>query len=157
MAISYNNTRPPHAGHWHPSPLPYSGGGGGGSHHDYYPSPNPPYSTGQMTPMVPERSNINENSMATQGRYMSSHDPRQEFFPPDPREWTSSDVRRWIQWASMTFKLRNLHPERFQMNGKALCLMDLSMFMYRVPECGERLYKDFQSRLHKAMNHDNMR
>ena len=51
----------------------------------------------------------------------------------------------------MTFKLRNLFPERFQMNGKALCLMDLSMFLYRVPDGGERLYQDFQTRLQKAL------
>ena len=182
---NYNNTRPPaasHGSHWHPADLPpssYSGSGGGGSgggHHDsYYPTgggPTGSYS-GQLPPtsidqkwMPPltERNNFNETSMVTPGRYStsSSHameppDSRQEFFPTDPREWTSTDVKRWIQWASMTFKLRNLHPDRFQMNGKALCLMDLSMFMYREPECGEKLYKDFQNRLQKAMVHDNGR
>jgi len=57
----------------------------------------------------------------------------------------------------MTFKLRESHLERFQMNGKALCLMDLSMFMYRVPNGGERLYQDFQGRLQKALCQDKMR
>ena len=40
------------------------------------------------------------------------------------------------------------------MNGKALCLMDASMFLYRVPEGGEVLYQDFQCRLQRAVNGD---
>ena len=72
----------------------------------------------------------------------------------DPREWSSIDVMKWIQWASVTLKVRDLHMERFQMNGKALCLMDLSMFLYRVPDGGERLYQDFQGRLQKALCQD---
>ena len=62
-----------------------------------------------------------------------------------------------MQWASGNFKIRNLHAERFQMNGKALCLMDLSMFLYRVPDGGERLYQDFQSRLQRALSHEKSR
>lgn len=75
----------------------------------------------------------------------------------DPREWSSSDVIRWIHWAAQQYKLRNTHPERFQMNGKALCLMDLSMFVYRVPDGGEKLYQDFQCRLQKALYQDKLR
>ena len=160
------------------------GGGGGGGHHDsYYPPtqggsysgqlPSSQISDTKWMPPLSERNTFNESSMVTPaGRYATSTtthgggvggggleatDARTEFFPTDPREWTSVDVKRWIQWASMTFKIRNLHADRFQMNGKALCLMDLSMFMYREPESGEKLYKDFQNRLQKAMVHDNGR
>jgi hypothetical protein len=41
--------------------------------------------------------------------------------------------------------------ERFQMNGKALCLMSVEMFLQRVPLGGKLLYKDFQLRLGRAM------
>ncbi len=37
------------------------------------------------------------------------------------------------------------------MNGKALCLMSLSMFTYRVPLGGKTLFKDFQIRLSQAV------
>jgi hypothetical protein len=40
---------------------------------------------------------------------------------------------------------------RFLMNGKALCLMSLTMFTYRVPLGGKTLFKDFQIRLSNAM------
>jgi hypothetical protein len=41
--------------------------------------------------------------------------------------------------------------ERFPMNGKALCLMSVEMFLQRVPLGGKLLYKDFQLRLGRAM------
>jgi len=41
--------------------------------------------------------------------------------------------------------------ERFPMNGKALCLMNVDMFLQRVPLGGKTLYKDFQLRLGRAM------
>ena len=41
--------------------------------------------------------------------------------------------------------------DRFPMNGKALCLMNAAMFLYRVPRGGDRLYVDFQQRLLTAL------
>jgi len=41
--------------------------------------------------------------------------------------------------------------DRFLMNGKALCLMNCSMFLYRVPRGGDRLHADFQRRLLTAV------
>lgn len=99
------------------------------------------------------------SSIPDSNRYSQSHDSSRhtlmhDTMPLDPREWSASDVQKWIQWASFSYKLKSIPSERFQMNGKALCLMDLSMFMFRVPDGGERLYDDFQTRLKKALCQD---
>lgn len=39
------------------------------------------------------------------------------------------------------------------MNGKALCLMSLDMYLVRVPIGGKMMYRDFRVRLAKAMSH----
>jgi len=44
-----------------------------------------------------------------------------------------------------------VHADRFPMNGKALCLMNGRMFLYRVPRGGDTLYADFQQRLLSAV------
>ncbi|XP_068686580.1 GA-binding protein alpha chain-like [Montipora capricornis] len=69
----------------------------------------------------------------------------------DPRKWSREDVSRWLQWMSEVFNLNSVRPDRFQMNGKALCLMTVDMFLYRVPEGGNILYQDFQRRLRNAV------
>jgi len=73
------------------------------------------------------------------------------FISVDPRRWSREDVTRWLQWTSEMFHLGSINPERFQMNGKALCLMTMDMFLYRVPEGGNILYQDFQRRLRNAV------
>lgn len=73
----------------------------------------------------------------------------------DPRKWTREDVSRWLQWMSEAFNLRTVSPDRFQMNGKALCLMTMDMFLYRVPQGGNILYQDFQRRLRIAVALEN--
>jgi hypothetical protein len=47
--------------------------------------------------------------------------------------------------------LQQVPIDRFLMNGKALCLMSMDMFLARVPLGGKLLYKDFQLRLGTAM------
>jgi len=47
--------------------------------------------------------------------------------------------------------LPTIEPDRFHMNGKALCLMNVDMFVQRVPLGGKLLYKDFQIRLTQAL------
>ncbi|XP_013195650.2 transcription factor ETV7 [Amyelois transitella] len=64
--------------------------------------------------------------------------------PLDPRSWGRAEVGRWV--AS-----RGGLPERFPMNGKALCLMSKDMFSARVPHNGHVLYQDFRRRLAKAL------
>lgn len=69
----------------------------------------------------------------------------------DPRTWSRDDVHRWLHHVSEAHQLPRVFPERFLMNGKALCLMTLDMFVQRVPLGGKLLYKDFQLRLCNAM------
>lgn len=73
---------------------------------------------------------------------------------PDPRQWSCQDVRNWLDWMSCTYNIRNIDVLKFHMNGKALCLMTLDMFLYRVPTGGNLLYHDFQSRLQRTVHGD---
>lgn len=73
------------------------------------------------------------------------------FLTVDPRLWSREDVGRWLRWVSDAYSLPDIKPDRFEMNGKGLCLMTLDMFLYRVPEGGRVLYHDFQRRLRIAV------
>ncbi|XP_052739073.1 ets DNA-binding protein pokkuri [Bicyclus anynana] len=64
--------------------------------------------------------------------------------PLDPRQWTRRDVGAWAA-------RRGARPERFPMNGKALCLMSGAMFAAREPACGAALHREFRRRLAKAL------
>jgi hypothetical protein len=61
-------------------------------------------------------------------------------------------VKGWLLWMERRNSLPRVDSSRFLMNGKALCLMSLSMFTYRVPLGGKLLYKDFQLRLSLALH-----
>ena len=74
-------------------------------------------------------------------------------FVPDPRKWSREEDREWLMWMSLRHKVP-IDPARFQMNGKALCLMSLQMFAFRVPIGGKLLYKDFQLRLTSAFHRE---
>lgn len=72
----------------------------------------------------------------------------------DPRDWTRADVWSWLTNLAMS---EGLQPTgdlvlKFPMNGKALCLMSLDMYLARVPHGGKMLYRDFRVRLARAMN-----
>ncbi|GIX86706.1 PNT domain-containing protein [Caerostris extrusa] len=71
--------------------------------------------------------------------------------PLDPRQWSREDVARWIHHVSTSHHLPTVHLDRFAMNGKALCLMSMDMFVSRVPLGGKLLYKDFQLKLSRAL------
>ena len=81
-----------------------------------------------------------------------------QFFPhfniADPRCWSREDVQTWIRHLAAVHNLPAVQPDRFLMNGKALCLMTMEMFCQRVPLGGKMLYKDFQLRLSMAMYGD---
>ncbi|CAH2230648.1 jg4201 [Pararge aegeria aegeria] len=64
--------------------------------------------------------------------------------PLDPRLWSRHEVGEWAA-------RRGARPERFPMNGKALCLMSGAMFAAREPSLGPRLHQDFRRRLAKAL------
>jgi len=70
--------------------------------------------------------------------------------PRDPRHWSRADVCSWVCWMCSVHGLPSPKVDRFLMNGKAVCLMSVSMFTSRVPLGGKLLYKDFQLRLASA-------
>ncbi|XP_055387508.1 serine/threonine-protein kinase phg2 [Condylostylus longicornis] len=74
--------------------------------------------------------------------------------PIDPRDWTRADVWKWLVNLSISEGI-DVSPDlaqKFPMNGKALCLMSLDMYLSRVPIGGKMLYRDFRVRLAKAMS-----
>eukprot|EP00096_Caligus_rogercresseyi_P008827 TRINITY_DN2861_c0_g2_i2.p1 TRINITY_DN2861_c0_g2~~TRINITY_DN2861_c0_g2_i2.p1 ORF type:complete len:228 (-),score=66.89 TRINITY_DN2861_c0_g2_i2:1637-2320(-) len=97
---------------------------------------------GRLSPRIIITSNC------PQGR---GEDIGQPLLPLDPRHWDREDVRQWVLYMASRHNLPEIHTDRFLMNGKALCLMSVAMFTYRVPLGGKLLYKDFQLRLSKAM------
>lgn len=74
--------------------------------------------------------------------------------PMDPREWTRMDVWMWLNNLAQSegLPLTTELAQKFPMNGKALCLMSLDMYLSRVPVGGKMLYKDFRIRLARAMS-----
>ena len=72
--------------------------------------------------------------------------------PVDPRLWSRSDVQSWVEAVCTEHGLPLPDPDRFMMNGKAVCLMSAPMFCLRMPLGGKTLYRDFQIRLGKALN-----
>lgn len=74
--------------------------------------------------------------------------------PIDPRDWTRANVWTWLINLAQSEGL-DISPElaqKFPMNGKALCLMSLDMYLTRVPVGGKMLYRDFRVRLARAMS-----
>lgn len=57
----------------------------------------------------------------------------------------------WLWNMERQHNLPTISADRFHMNGKALCLMNVDMFVQRVPLGGKLLYKDFQMRLTQAL------
>lgn len=71
----------------------------------------------------------------------------------DPRDWTRTDVWTWLTTLARSegLEISNELADKFPMNGKALCLMSLEMYLNRVPIGGKMLYRDFRVRLARAM------
>ena len=89
------------------------------------------------------------------GRKRSSSDIEADSLPSDPRMWSRSDVRYWVESVCSVHQLPVPEEERFMMNGKAMCLMSAAMFSLRMPLGGKTLYRDFQIRLARALNNCN--
>lgn len=71
----------------------------------------------------------------------------------DPRNWTRQDVTLWILNLGRSEGVDAQHiAEKFKMNGKALCLMSVEMFLSRFPAGGKMLYRDFRLRLTRALS-----
>lgn len=77
--------------------------------------------------------------------------------PLDPREWSRHHVKMWILTLGRSEGIiyegmEEIADQCFKMNGKALCLFSVEMFMNRFPLGGKMLYRDFRLRLSRALS-----
>ncbi|XP_078098535.1 transcription factor ETV7-like isoform X2 [Mustelus asterias] len=61
-----------------------------------------------------------------------------------PSLWSKADVMQWLKWAEREYSLRFIEENKFEMNGKALCLLTKDDFRYRSPSSGDVLYEILQ-------------
>ncbi|NXX38485.1 ETV7 factor, partial [Tricholaema leucomelas] len=61
-----------------------------------------------------------------------------------PSLWSREDVLHWLRWAEQEYALRQADQSRFQMNGRALCMLTKEDFRYRAPSSGDVLYELLQ-------------
>uniref|UniRef100_UPI003AADAD4D transcription factor ETV7 isoform X2 n=1 Tax=Centroberyx gerrardi TaxID=166262 RepID=UPI003AADAD4D len=62
----------------------------------------------------------------------------------NPSLWDKEDVAHWLQWAQKDYSLRRPEKGRFEMNGRALCLLTKEDFRRRCPSSGDVLYEILQ-------------
>ncbi|NXG98206.1 ETV7 factor, partial [Loxia leucoptera] len=61
-----------------------------------------------------------------------------------PSLWSKEDVIHWLRWAEREYSLRPSEQSRFEMNGKALCILTKDDFRHRAPSSGDVLYEILQ-------------
>lgn len=61
-----------------------------------------------------------------------------------PSLWSKDDVIHWLRWAEKEYSLPQTDKSRFEMNGKALCILTKDDFRYRAPSSGDVLYEILQ-------------
>lgn len=66
-----------------------------------------------------------------------------------PQTWTKEEVGVWLRWCADEYSIEPVQSEKFDLNGKALCLLSRSDFMERVPKNGDVLYNCLQSLMTK--------
>ncbi|TDG48305.1 hypothetical protein AWZ03_005260 [Drosophila navojoa] len=98
-------------------------------------------------------SNNNNNSSIQHHKNSLPYPMGSDGLPLDPRDWTRADVWKWLinMTVSEGLEVTPELPQKFPMNGKALCLMSMDMYLCRVPVGGKMLYRDFRVRLARAM------
>ncbi|XP_059396552.1 transcription factor ETV7-like isoform X1 [Carassius carassius] len=62
----------------------------------------------------------------------------------NPSLWNKEDVNLWLRWAQREYSLRRADHNKFEMNGKALCLLTKEDFRLRCPSSGDVLYELLQ-------------
>ncbi|XP_054464475.1 transcription factor ETV7 isoform X2 [Anoplopoma fimbria] len=62
----------------------------------------------------------------------------------NPSLWDKEDVGHWLHWAQREYSLRRPEKGRFEMNGRALCLLTKEDFRRRCPSSGDVLYEILQ-------------
>ncbi|NWU17204.1 ETV7 factor, partial [Cephalopterus ornatus] len=58
-----------------------------------------------------------------------------------PSLWSKDDVIHWLRWAEKEYSLRQTDESKFEMNGKALCILTKEDFRHRAPSSGDVLYE----------------
>uniref|UniRef100_A0A8C3CUC2 Transcription factor ETV6 n=1 Tax=Cairina moschata TaxID=8855 RepID=A0A8C3CUC2_CAIMO len=61
-----------------------------------------------------------------------------------PSLWSKDDVIHWLRWAEKEYSLQQTEESKFEMNGKALCILTKDDFRYRAPSSGDVLYELLQ-------------
>ncbi|NXP09142.1 ETV7 factor, partial [Thinocorus orbignyianus] len=61
-----------------------------------------------------------------------------------PSLWSKDDVIHWLRWAEEEYSLRQTDESKFEMNGKALCILTKDDFRHRAPSSGDVLYEVLQ-------------
>ncbi|XP_074092517.1 transcription factor ETV7 [Macrotis lagotis] len=61
-----------------------------------------------------------------------------------PSLWSKEDVIHWLRWAEQEYSLPHTMEQKFEMNGKALCILTKDDFRYRAPSSGDVLYELLQ-------------
>ncbi|NXR61107.1 ETV7 factor, partial [Rhadina sibilatrix] len=61
-----------------------------------------------------------------------------------PSLWSKDDVTHWLHWAEKEYSLRPTDKSKFEMNGKALCILTKEDFRHRAPSSGDVLYEILQ-------------
>ncbi|XP_061114883.1 transcription factor ETV7 isoform X2 [Conger conger] len=67
----------------------------------------------------------------------------------NPSLWGKDDVSHWLRWAQKEYSLRKTDQAKFEMNGKALCLLTKEDFRLRCPSSGDVLYELLQHVKHQ--------
>ncbi|XP_031650759.1 transcription factor ETV7 isoform X1 [Oncorhynchus kisutch] len=62
----------------------------------------------------------------------------------NPSLWDKEDVVHWLHWAQREYSLLRTERGRFEMNGRALCLLTKEDFRRRCPDSGDVLYELLQ-------------
>ncbi|KAJ8258015.1 hypothetical protein GJAV_G00192180 [Gymnothorax javanicus] len=108
--------------------------GGGGSPQACSPS----YTAAVTVPRSPLYSNAHEELCRLPGRLRIN-----------PSLWGKDDVSHWLRWAQKEYALRRADQDKFEMNGKALCLLTKEDFRLRCPSSGDVLYELLQQVKHQ--------
>ncbi|NWX32637.1 ETV7 factor, partial [Notiomystis cincta] len=61
-----------------------------------------------------------------------------------PSLWSKDDVIHWLRWAEREYSLRATDESKFEMNGRALCILTKDDFRHRAPSSGDVLYEILQ-------------
>ncbi|XP_069797499.1 transcription factor ETV7-like isoform X2 [Narcine bancroftii] len=99
----------------------------------------PPYSSIALSP--PARSRSVTPVYSSPQDYLSRLPMKLKI---QPSLWSKEDVAEWLKWAEREYSLNSIEENKFEMNGKALCLLTKDDFRYRSPRAGDVLYEILQ-------------